>query len=208
MSEVSVESLAAQVEALTRQLADLQDRQAIRDVVVNYARSMDRLDRDLFLTTYHEDAVVDYGVFVGGRDAFYDWAAERASRDWYATHHLVGNHTVELDGDVAHAETYFIGSSLMKKGNPFTMYGGRYVDRLVKEDGKWSIACRVLLTDWALPAIPVDNGASEGVPLNQFSPKERALAESRTMGRRDRQDVSYSRPLDIEAGRRSLASEA
>jgi hypothetical protein len=32
---------------------------------MRYSRAIDRLDRELLLSVYHEDAVDDHGVFVG-----------------------------------------------------------------------------------------------------------------------------------------------
>jgi hypothetical protein len=32
---------------------ELYDQQKIRDVVINYCRGVDRMDRDLFLSCYH-----------------------------------------------------------------------------------------------------------------------------------------------------------
>ena len=36
-----------------------------------------------------------------------------------------------------------------RQGQPLTMGGGRYVDRLEQRDGRWAIAARVCLRDWS-----------------------------------------------------------
>jgi hypothetical protein len=99
----------------------LWDRQAIRDCLTTYCRAVDRLDRELLISVYHEDAVDDHGVFVGDREAFADWALGLHARAQHATQHVITNHTCDLDGDVAHAETYWMFASMNKQGSPFTL---------------------------------------------------------------------------------------
>jgi hypothetical protein len=51
---------------------------------MTYSRGIDRLDRELLMSVYHEDAIDDHGVFVGNREEFADWAiaARVCVRDW------------------------------------------------------------------------------------------------------------------------------
>lgn len=60
-------------EELERAVRVLQDRQAILDCLTAYSRGVDRLDRELLLSCYHEDAVDDHGMFAGDRDEFVEW---------------------------------------------------------------------------------------------------------------------------------------
>lgn len=201
MSASPERNLEAKVEDLTRQVAELLDRQAINDVCMRWTRAVDRRDRDMLLAAFHPDAIDDHGAFVGSRDEFCDWVFGQPGSERRFSHHLAGNQTVDLQGDVAHAETYVIGSIV--RDGAFVMLGGRYIDKLVKEDGKWSIIRRVLVTDWGLPTtagVPVDGNGTE-VWYAQFSPEARALAETRARTHRDRQDLSYRRPLDIDEKR-------
>jgi hypothetical protein len=202
MASNSQDSLEAKIEALTRQVNELLDRQAILDVVTGWARALDRRDREMLLGAFHPDAIDDHGAFVGDREAFCDFVFGQPGNERRFSHHITGNHTVELQGDVAHAETYVIGT-IVKDGS-FVMVGGRYVDKLVKENGKWSIFRRVLVTDWGLPVtagVPVEGNGTEAW-FAQFSAERRALAETRDKTRRDRQDASYRRPLEIDEQRR------
>ena len=106
---MSAPARIAKAQPLDR-LQELLDRQDILDCVHRYCRAVDRFDRELLLSVYHPDAIDDHGLFVGGREAFADWAFGYHSLYQNATHHVVTNHTCELDGDVAHAETYWIFS--------------------------------------------------------------------------------------------------
>lgn len=51
---------------------DLCDRQQIRDVLTNYCRGLDRMDRDLLLSRYHSEVIEDQGFYVGGAVALWD----------------------------------------------------------------------------------------------------------------------------------------
>ena len=129
-------------------LRALLDRSEIFDCIQRYARGMDRLDRELVRSAYHDDAIDDHVAFVGPVDDFIDWAfAYHASQVRHQ--HYVTNHTVELDGDTAHAETYylFVGRYADRQ-TPLTLAGGRYVDRLERRDGLWAIAKRVCTAEW------------------------------------------------------------
>jgi proline racemase len=48
---------------LEGRLRALEDQQAIRDVLMRYARGVDRCDLDLLKPAYHEDAYDDHGFF-------------------------------------------------------------------------------------------------------------------------------------------------
>ena len=175
-------------------LQELLDRQDILDCVHRYCRAVDRFDREMLLSVYHPDAMDDHGYFVGGREAFADWAFGYHSLYQQATHHVVTNHTCELDGDTAHAETYWLFSGINKDTTtgavvPPTLHFGRYIDRFERRAGKWAIAARACIIEW--------HGALGELPM----PPEAVAAYAATaVGRRDRDDISYRRPLRITRG--------
>ena len=72
---------------------DLLAKQEITDLVGRYMRGLDRLDRKLLRSTFHDDATTDYGFFQGGPDAFTDMAYNalkdqlgEPSHDWPSQH--------------------------------------------------------------------------------------------------------------------------
>jgi hypothetical protein len=163
-------------------LQELSDRIEILDCMQRYARGMDRLDRALARSAYHDDAVDDHLGFSGPVEGFLDWAFQYHASQVRHQHYL-GNHFVEIDGDVAHAETYytFVGTDLVPD-SPLTMVGGRYVDRLERRDGRWAIVVRRCLVEWATnptSLLPVEDLGLGGTVA------------------RDRSDVSYERPLRL-----------
>jgi ketosteroid isomerase-like protein len=182
-------------EELEAAVLRLQDRQAIHDCLMTYSRAVDRLDRELLLSVYHEDAVDDHGVFVGSPEEFADWVVEMHSVTHLSHQHCIFNYTIDLEGDVAHTEAYYMFVGLNRTGNPFGMSGGRYIDRFEKRDGRWAIAARVCVRDWApLSEIPdvLDQASMTAVPL---TPEIAELVRSGAQISRDRNDPSYRRPL-------------
>lgn len=46
----------------------------ILDCLTRFSRAMDRFDRALFLSAFHDDAVIAAGNYVGGPVGLFDWA--------------------------------------------------------------------------------------------------------------------------------------
>jgi ketosteroid isomerase-like protein len=171
----------------------LADRQAIRDCLATYCRAVDRLDRDLLLSVYHPDAVDDHGVFVGDREGFADWVIALHSRAQHRTQHVITNHVCDLQGDVAHAETYYMLAAMNVAGAPLTLSGGRYIDRFERRDGRWAVALRKVVSDWW------------GDPGEAWlSDDGRKALNAGVHSSRDRSDTSYERPLRFDETRRGL----
>lgn len=166
-----------------QRLQALVDRQDILDCVTRYCRAVDRFDREMLLSVYHEDAIDDHGSFVGGREGFADWALAYHREHQLSHHHMIFNHSVELDGDQAHAETYwlFFGENRVK---PDTLAVGRYLDRFEKRNGRWAIAERVCVSE-----------SVNRIDAVNLPPEFRAVQMGNARSSRDRDDVSYQRPL-------------
>ncbi len=181
-------------EELTKAVRELQDRQAIRDCLANYCRAIDRMDRELLLTVYHPDAVDDHGIFLADREGFADEAFGFHQQHQHSTQHIITNHTCELEGDVAHTETYWMFAAMNKAGSPLSLTGGRYIDRFEKRDGRWAIAARLCMSDW------------HGQPgPSAVAPELRAILNSGGTPSRDRNDPSYMRPLRVRTPQRRAA---
>src|SRR5215471_2719760 len=84
----------------------LLDRQAIVDCLNRYNRGVDRCDEELLLSAYHADAIECHGAFTGP-PAEFARSIRAAQASWAGSQHHVTNHIVEIDRDVANAETYF-----------------------------------------------------------------------------------------------------
>ncbi len=193
------------LEEIEQKLTYLMDREAIRDVVTSYCRGVDRFDRDLLLSTYHPDALDDHAGFVGNREEFWDFVRDMHGTHHRLTQHYVANHLAEIDGNTAHAETYFIYAALNKEGQPFSLMGGRYVDKLEKREGKWALLERYMFGEWAAPSINTAEGAltPEGGPNRRnLKPFAFDVMQGQIKTARDRSDPSYQRPLKIPPARK------
>lgn len=174
---------------LERKLRELIDRQEIWDVMLRYSRGQDRMDRELIRTCYHDDAVDDHHLFVGMPEDFIDWSFGYSEQYNVVHHHGLSNHTCQLDGDDAHAETYytFLG---VNREPPHMLSMGRYIDHLQRRNGEWRIANRVCVIEHSFQLHDNPSGASStpvevlAARLGEFLPATR-----------DRNDLSYHRPL-------------
>lgn len=90
-----------------------------------------------------------------------------------------------------------------KHGKPLVMNGGRYLDRFERRDGKWAIAYRVCLRDWAMmDERPDMNDLSTFTSTRAGMPAEVIAFMNGGLGpRRDRTDPSYQRPLRVDPER-------
>jgi len=129
---------------------ELLDERDIRNVVLTYCRGVDRMDRELVRSCYHDDATEVHGSFTGGIDGYLDWVWRVLSR-YERTQHFVGNLLIELQRDRAHVETYGVASHEGDASDPTRnlSVGFRYLDRFERRDGAgWRIVQRVAVTDW------------------------------------------------------------
>jgi hypothetical protein len=190
-------------------VGQMQDREAIHSCVQRYARGVDRFDRELLLSAFHPDAMDDHGKFIGLPTEFADWVLNQHTTAHLSHQHCLFNHVCELDGDAAHAETYFMFVAMNREGPPWTVLGGRYVDRFERRDGVWAIAHRVTVRDWALLDERVDIADQSSFTSTRASlpPEIRAFMNAGSAPRRDRTDPSYRRPLRADPGRLRAWSE-
>ena len=163
-------------------------RSQIGDVLVRYARAVDRLDDAAIKTCFHPDATL---CAAGERMAAQQFCvvAMGMLRELELTHHQIGNLQIALDGDEAYVETYFTavhrigaaGWSPYPQARPGEdlMMRGRYVDRFTLRDGTWAIAHRDMVIDWAR----FDAADDRGLVANPPEPR----------GQRDRTDPVYFR---------------
>ena len=135
---------------MDQSLQDLLDKQAIREVVMTYARGIDRLDFDLVRSAYHPDAIDHHTGFEGNIDEYIAWVKPKLSVIGGTMHHI-GNHLVELHGDHAISEAYSMSTHW---GGPegvgminFTS-GARFIDHMERRNGRWAIKERGAVREW------------------------------------------------------------
>ncbi len=159
-------------------LATLLAREEIRDCLFRYARGCDRVDPDLIASAFHDDAVDHHGPVNGSPADFLDWwLPQQAARE--SAQHFLMNMAIDVDGDQAHVETYYLSVIKLADRPLAWLVGGRYVDRFEHRAVGWRIAVRVVIADWTVEA----DGSGTAALL------------ATSVGRRSREDPSYERPL-------------
>lgn len=153
----------------------------IHHVMLTYLRGIDRLDPDLIEFAYHPDAVEDHsGYELQG--AGIGKTLVPLVRDLFtSTFHMLGNHVIEIDGDIAYSEAYVLSytTAADETGDYLRIRALRYVDQFQQRDGHWKIARRRLIREW------------DQIDRNQARPKDRPYQ----MAERNRRDISYERVL-------------
>jgi ketosteroid isomerase-like protein len=180
-----------ELEQLRREVRHLQDRVAIADCIAEHARGCDRHDADLLASTYFEDGVDVHGATVNAGPAYAAWANEVHAATSQNHLHNITTHVCEISGDEAHAESYVMVTLLSPDASTATVMCGRYIDRLERRDGRWRIALRRATVELAYTA---------DARLLQSS---YFVAQGYEHGTRDRNDLSYERPLSSAALRES-----
>lgn len=126
----------------------LLDKQAIKDQLMRYSRSMDRRDFDLARSVYWPDAADDHMLYQGDVAGFIEHA-EKFLVDT-PTMHFLGNMLVDLEtATTAFSETYFLAYHDLpgEQGRQDLILWGRYLDAVEKRGGEWRISARTLALD-------------------------------------------------------------
>jgi len=170
-----------QIDARKLKLLDeLLDREAIRECLIRYMRAVDRHDAELMATVYHPEALDDHTMYIGKGVEFGPVVNAFHASMWGAHTHFLSNARIELSGDSAHVESYFLAALRRKDNSSTDLSGGRYIDRFEKRKGEWKIAARVCVYEWGQ------------------NPEEiKAALSAFPLGRRDSSDLSNARPLNV-----------
>jgi len=137
----------------------LLDRVMIGDLLTRYYSNFGSTAADAFDRYYTEDATFDVNGHVahGKKEIEGIYAGLASTGDSPATrgtfHMLMTNPVIDVNGDTATAKLLWTGIlNTQVDAPPQFVEQGREYDRLVKRDGKWLIAKRVVVADSGLPA--------------------------------------------------------
>ncbi|KWC75402.1 hypothetical protein WL57_35300 [Burkholderia cepacia] len=129
-------------------LQTLSDHHDIRELIVAYSTAIDTRDFDALDAVFTPDAAIDYRAMGGIAGRYPDVKA------WLRTvlprfpqyQHLVGNLSIQLDGDTARGRTTCFNPmevALPDGGTQVMFLGLWYVDRFARTALGWRIAERV-----------------------------------------------------------------
>ena len=102
-------------------VAELLAKQAITDALYRYCRGLDRMDRDMVLSVWHNDSTADYGAhYHGSGPGFVDWVWP-AHGNFERHSHQITNVLIELvDDDHAVSEACDTHMRAARVGSPTT----------------------------------------------------------------------------------------
>jgi hypothetical protein len=136
---------------------DVSERLAVSEVLDEYARGVDSRDWDLVVSTFTDDAYLDYTAFggpKGTRDEVIGWISNALTGFVMSQHHITNRHiTIEGGEAVVAAELLAIMGMTSDPGKMSMMFtGGTYNDRLVRTPDGWKIASRTCDNGWLASA--------------------------------------------------------
>jgi hypothetical protein len=136
---------------------------------------------DLIKSAFWPDATISYGRPISVEE-FATWANSLHAAKFVQNQHHITGQTVDIQGNVAHVESYVIYFLLSgeRTTGTNTIGSGRYVEQYEKRNGEWRIKIREYIPDVLF------EGAT---PIDMCPPGLGCL------GKRDRSDISYMRPL-------------
>ena len=145
-------------QTLDDELQEMLDHHRIRKTLSEYCHGCDRCDEGVMSSVYLEDSWDDHGIYQapGAEFAIQMIASIHDTTD--SLFHLLGQSLITVTGDDAAAETYFFAASTStgEDGKEIcNQLGGRFVDKLRRENGRWLIRHRTVVRDWAI-SLPVE----------------------------------------------------
>jgi hypothetical protein len=155
--------LASEVAELRRELSLLKDRDAVRDLVHAIARGVDRFDQTLLAASILPDAVFDMGGAEPMTGAAFVAGLKPPAEPRPGRMHVIGNVSVQVDGDAAESEAYIVSCmDILKDGTAHTrVRAGRYLDRFRRDGGVWRLSHRIMIDEWGR-VDPIVESAPQG----------------------------------------------
>ena len=129
-------------------LQEMLDHYEITKTLNEYSHSCDRCDLAGVESVYVEDSWDDHGMFQATGPDFAKAIIPNILETSETMYHLLGQSMINVTGDEAGAETYFLAGARMVEEDGTTVVnqlGGRFIDKLVRVDGGWKIKDRVVL---------------------------------------------------------------
>ena len=140
-------------ETITDDVRRLLDERAIQRVLYRRARATDSRDLESALSCYHEDATEDHEGFDGPiRDYLRTTSPVFVGNSPVEINfHMIGNTEIDVDGDRARSECYFVCVLTVTENGATRDYmnAGRYLDDFERRDGRWAITHRQCVYDWS-----------------------------------------------------------
>ena len=129
---------------------EVADREAIKEQLYRYCRSVDRLDVVLGHAVFHADSHADFGLYKGPGRGWIDFIC-REHRKFLHHSHQVTNIVIDLMDNRAGSESYVTATLRAREGEKLIQrqFWARYVDQWSRREGRWGIDRRECVIDFA-----------------------------------------------------------
>src|SRR5688572_26167901 len=149
--------VAQDLKSLSARVQVLEDREAIRALILAYGQAHDHRDYRTFA-----DLFASNGEWVGGLgsangpQAIFELMDRTIGHDpkpnGSGTYHVMTNDQIKIDGDRASATTKWIYVTPGQNNTPTLVFLGHYDDQFVRENGEWKFLRREAPADIPAPA--------------------------------------------------------
>ncbi len=143
---------AAPRDTAAARLDRLEAKEAVTAILHDYARANDRVDEALLRACFWPDSRHHHGGFDGTSTDFIGFALKILRTVKYTAHHI-SNVSVEVKGDRAFSECYYLAhhrrDAKTGGGEEDAFFEGRYIDILERRGGAWKIIQRRGLSDYS-----------------------------------------------------------
>jgi uncharacterized protein (TIGR02246 family) len=134
--------------ALEARLRQLEDLEAIRQLLIDYATCLDGGDHAGYADLFTEEGELHARLGQAkGRDAIRALLDDRLGGPRKTAFHLVGNPSITVERDRARSNALWAYITHDEQGHPIILQLGHYADELVREDGGWKFERRTISRD-------------------------------------------------------------
>lgn len=140
---------------MDKRLQEMLDHHEIRRTLAEYCHACDRGDANAMARTYTgEDSFDDHGHVKASGPEYSKMMAELIQQRTEACWHVLGQSLIDIDGDTANAETFFLGQFCLpastEEPRRINQLAGRFVDKLERIEGDWKIKHRTCVRDTSI----------------------------------------------------------
>lgn len=163
--------LHAAESSLETRLQVLEDKEAIRVLLLDYGRLLDNREWVAFSELFAKNGGTWNGGMgiATGRDEIVKMMTStiggdnsNAAGNGLSNVHLLGNEIISVQGDTATSLSKWVFVMTAETGGPDFVFVGRYEDTLVRENGEWKFQQRVVHGDISKPVnLPGLNDSTE-----------------------------------------------
>ena len=147
---------------LEDRIRNLEDREEIRQLLMDYGRFLDQRDFASFSSLFAEKE----GEWIGGmgkakgseaiRTLMEETIGKSSDINTTPNYHLFMNEVIHVNGNRADATSKWIFVMQGKNGGPQPHFLGHYEDSFIRENGRWKFLKRIVRAD-----IPSDEALSQ-----------------------------------------------